>query len=159
VILDGTDIWVGYEVTHGAGQFPAGCDAGPANPNGDWISTDGVTWEHLAGFGLNYNWNIRAKLNPGEGLWLSVSPNSGNVAPGDCLDLEAGFDATGLIAGEEYHANLMINSNDPDYPTIIVPVTLDVLVGVDELDREAIWFILYLQAICCQLLQLRAYAM
>jgi hypothetical protein len=88
VILDGTDIWVGYDVTHGAGQFPAGCDAGPANPNGDWISIDGTVWEHLAGFGLNYNWNIRAKLNPGEGLWLSVSPNSGTLLREDCTDLK-----------------------------------------------------------------------
>jgi hypothetical protein len=137
VILDGTDIWVGYDVTHGAGQFPAGCDAGPANPNGDWISIDGTVWEHLAGFGLNYNWNIRAKLNPGEGLWLSLSPNSGNVAPGGSQIITVEFDATGLEI-REYHANININSNDPDNPTVVVPVLLDVLIGINELDREAV---------------------
>jgi hypothetical protein len=71
-------------------SIPAGCDAGPANPNGDWISIDGTVWEHLAGYGLNYNWNIRAKLNPGEGLWLSVSPNfrkRGSQADHKCLSL------------------------------------------------------------------------
>jgi len=67
VTLDGNDLWIGYSVTHGASQFPAGCDAGPANPNGDWISLDGVAWEHLAGYGLNYNWNIRGKIYPGGG--------------------------------------------------------------------------------------------
>jgi hypothetical protein len=137
VVLDGTDIWVGYEVTHGASQFPAGCDAGPANPNGDWISTDGVTWEHLAGFGLNYNWNIRAKLNAGEGLWLTISPNSGNVAPGGSQTLTAEFDATGLEI-REYTANININSNDPDNPTVVVPVLLDVLIGINEVEREAV---------------------
>jgi hypothetical protein len=137
VLLDGTDIWVGYEVTHGAGQFPAGCDAGPANPNGDWISTDGVVWEHLAGFGLNFNWNIRATLNPGEGLWLSVSPTSGNVAPGGSQILTAEFDATGLEI-REYTANININSNDPNNSTVAVPVLLDVLIGINEVDREAV---------------------
>jgi hypothetical protein len=137
VVLDGTDIWVGYEVTHGASQFPAGCDAGPANPNGDWISLDGSVWEHLAGYGLNYNWNIRAKLNSGAGLWLNVSPNSGNVAPGGSLPLTVTFDATGLEV-RVYTANIKVNSNDPITPQVIVPVTLDVLVGINELDREAV---------------------
>jgi len=137
VVLDGTDIWVGYQVTHGAGQYPAGCDAGPANPNGDWISIDGVAWEHLAGYGLNYNWNIRAKLNPGAGLWLNVSPNSGNVAPGASLPLTVTFDAAGLEV-RAYHANIKVNSNDPNTPQVIIPVTLDVLVGINEVDREAV---------------------
>ncbi|GAB1419667.1 hypothetical protein MASR2M12_24320 [Bacteroidales bacterium] len=42
--LTGQDIWVGYSVTHAASEYPAGTDVGPANPNGDWISTDGSTW-------------------------------------------------------------------------------------------------------------------
>ncbi|MBE0661115.1 MAG: choice-of-anchor J domain-containing protein [Bacteroidales bacterium] len=137
LILDGTDLWVGYEVTHGGGSYPAGCDAGPANPNGDWISMDGTLWEHLAGYGLNYNWNIRARLNPGAGLWLSLSPNSGNVAPGGSLPITVTFDATGLEV-REYTANIKVNSNDPLTPQVIVPVTLDVLVGINEVDKEAV---------------------
>jgi hypothetical protein len=137
LVLDGTDIWVGYEVTHGASQFPAGCDAGPANPNGDWISLNGTVWEHLAGYGLNYNWNIRARLNPGEGLWLSLSPNSGSVAPGGSLPLTVTFDATGLEV-DVYTANILVNSNDPNTPQVVVPVMLDVLLSINEVDREAV---------------------
>jgi hypothetical protein len=62
VAIDGLDLWVSYEVTHTAGTFPAGCDAGPANANGDWIFFSG-TWQHLAALGLNYNWNIRALVD------------------------------------------------------------------------------------------------
>jgi hypothetical protein len=69
VSLDGNDLWVGYTVTHAAGQYPAGCDAGPANPDGAWISTDGVAWSRLYELAptLNYNWNIRASIFPGGG--------------------------------------------------------------------------------------------
>jgi hypothetical protein len=137
LVLDGTDIWVGYEVTHGGGSYPAGCDGGPANPNGDWISLDGTVWEHLAGYGLNYNWNIRARLNPGEGLWLSLSPNSGNVAPGGSLPITVTFDATGLEV-DVYTANILVNSNDPNTPQVVVPVMLDVLLSINEVDREAV---------------------
>jgi len=51
------DLYIGYHLTTTAG-YPAGCDAGPTNPNGDWIWMD--TWDHLSEFGLAYNWNIRA---------------------------------------------------------------------------------------------------
>ncbi len=54
------ELWIGYEVTHLAGFYPAGCDGGPAVANyGDMITMDyGVTWAPLSGYGLDYNWNI-----------------------------------------------------------------------------------------------------
>ena len=59
VSIAGTDLWVCLEVADATGaNYPLGCDEGPANPDGDWVNDSGV-WEHLAGFSLNYNWNIR----------------------------------------------------------------------------------------------------
>jgi len=61
VLIDGsTELWIGYEVTHAALEYPAGCDAGPAVAGfGDMITMDnGLTWDPLSGFGLDYNWNI-----------------------------------------------------------------------------------------------------
>lgn len=66
VTLTGADIWVGYEVTHGGGLFPAGVDDGPAVTDGDWIYFSGA-WDHLNNFGLPYNWNIHAYVNDGGG--------------------------------------------------------------------------------------------
>ena len=59
------ELWFGYEVTHGAGTFPAGCDDGPAIQEfGDQISLDGVEWTGMsAAYGLDYNWNIAAYLS------------------------------------------------------------------------------------------------
>ena len=57
--ISGNDLWVCLEVQDTTAlSFPFGVDAGPANPDGDWLNDSG-TWQHLAGFGLNYNWNIR----------------------------------------------------------------------------------------------------
>ncbi|MCF7858240.1 MAG: T9SS type A sorting domain-containing protein [Candidatus Cloacimonetes bacterium] len=63
------ELWIGYEVTHAAGAYPAGCDAGPAIAGyGDLISQDGgVTWDPLSGFGLDYNWNLAAYIESADG--------------------------------------------------------------------------------------------
>ncbi len=53
------DLWFGYEVTHGAGTFPAGCDDGPAIPyNGDMINAGGFWGSMSVDWGLDYNWNL-----------------------------------------------------------------------------------------------------
>jgi hypothetical protein len=137
VVLTGEDIWVGYTVTHSGGTYPAGCDAGPANPNGDWISTDGAAWDHLAGFGLNYNWNIRALVNGDSYTWLTLGTTSGTVAPGATQVVTATANAAGLSVGS-YYANVRIASNDPDTPVKVVPVDLYVTVGLEESGMETI---------------------
>jgi uncharacterized protein YegP (UPF0339 family) len=60
----GQGLWVGYNVTHDADTYPAGCDAGPAVAGyGDLIKMAGETaWAPLSGYGLNYNWNIAVYL-------------------------------------------------------------------------------------------------
>ena len=60
----------------------------------------------------------------GEG-WLSANPLSGTVPPGSSVNVEVGFDATGLDEGI-YNANLAITSNDPITPLLDVPVTMNV---------------------------------
>ncbi|MDY0083839.1 MAG: T9SS type A sorting domain-containing protein [Ignavibacteriaceae bacterium] len=59
ISITGNDLWICLEVADATGaNYPLGCDNGPNNPDGDWVNDTGV-WEHLSGFGLNYNWNIR----------------------------------------------------------------------------------------------------
>ena len=84
VPITGEDIWIGYEVTHTGGTYPAGCDDGPAIAGfGDMIYFSG-TWAPLSGYGLNYNWNIAATLVAGGpaptndvGVFAVLSPNTG----------------------------------------------------------------------------------
>ncbi len=64
--IDGTPLFVGYNVTYNAGGYPAGCDAGPVNIQGNWLYYGG--WAHLNDLSasLTGNWNIR--LNVGSAL-------------------------------------------------------------------------------------------
>lgn len=134
VFIGGYDIWVGYWVDHTAGTYPAGCDAGPHHPNGDWIAA-GPGWHHLSDEPtLDFNWNIRATLT-GDPIvqWLSVNPSSGTVDIGATEDVDVDFDASNLTIGS-YNAELIVNNTDPENSQVVVPVTLDVEVGIDEND-------------------------
>ncbi|NCA85663.1 MAG: T9SS type A sorting domain-containing protein, partial [Clostridia bacterium] len=51
---------------------------------------------------------------------------TGVIAPGASLEIEVAFDATGLSA-DIYSAQILINSNDPVTPQVVVPVTLEVM--------------------------------
>jgi parallel beta-helix repeat protein len=60
-----------------------------------------------------------APVNP----WVYVSPNTGTVQGGSSADVTAYIDTKKLIEGN-FEANLSIHSNDPDNPTLIIPVNL-----------------------------------
>jgi hypothetical protein len=64
VDITGEDLWIGYEVIHNSGTYPAGCDGGPAVAGfGDMISMDGTTYVPMSELGLvHYNWNIAGYL-------------------------------------------------------------------------------------------------
>jgi hypothetical protein len=133
VYITGADIWVGYKFTQPASNpgsiFIPGTDAGPNDPNGDFIST-GVGWSHLSNNpDLPYNWNIRANLtgDPMPG-WLSFAPTSGSVAPGESATVNVNFDAMGVDPGT-YTAIARIVCNDPETPQLDVPVTFEVTAG------------------------------
>jgi len=62
--------------------------------------------------------------------WLSITNNgSGTVPEGGSLDVTVHFDATGLDFGI-YTGEVVVNSNDPVNPQVIVPCTLEVIGGI-----------------------------
>lgn len=130
IMVTGEDLWVGYYVAQAVGGiFPIGSDAGPANPNGHFIKP-GVGWTVS---NLDYNWNIRGTLT-GNGVsqWLSISPATGSLQPDDSQFHSVTFNATQLTVGD-YSGLLKVKSNDIANPVVIIPVTLDVVLGVNEL--------------------------
>jgi hypothetical protein len=71
-----------------------------------------------------------AEENEGETpVWLSVNPSSGSLAPGASISIDVTFDASDVEAGEYVEEMLTIVSNDPDSPTNMVPVSMDVIGG------------------------------
>lgn len=88
VIQAGTDFWTCVRLTHAAGRYPIGCDAGPMVRNrGGFISTNGTRWQQIADLGLNYNFNIRAVISRIPGLAHDVGVSKivvpgRNIGPG-----------------------------------------------------------------------------
>jgi len=72
-----TDFWFGYETTHLAGNYPAGCADGPAiQGKGDMILTGG-SWESLyvlTGGALDYNWNLAGWISMFDGETTYAQP-------------------------------------------------------------------------------------
>ncbi|HPK05285.1 MAG TPA: choice-of-anchor J domain-containing protein, partial [Bacteroidales bacterium] len=128
LLLDGTDIWVGYHVEYDAGEYPGGCDEGPADPDGAWVFINGG-WYRLYELDpdLDYNWNIRAYLLPPSGSWLSISPKSGVVPVGGSSEITVSFNSAGLEEGD-YHATIKVNHDGQEVGkgVVNVPVTMGV---------------------------------
>ena len=78
----------------------------------------------------NLDWSI----NPDpDNAWLNATPTSGVLTSNGSQNVTIGFDATNLTVGT-YNGTLTISSNDPNQPSIEVPITLiveadDVLYG------------------------------
>jgi len=62
--------------------------------------------------------------------WLSTNPVSGLLPPGGSLDVVAAIDASGLDGGD-YGLDLVVSSNDPDAPEVVIPVDLRVIGAPD----------------------------
>lgn len=135
LVIDGQDLWVGYWFDKPADIFTPGCDAGPAHPEGDWLS-HGVGWSHLYDpedpEPLNYNWNIAAYVE-GEAIaqWLSISPMSGTLVQDEYIDLDVTFDATQVEAAG-YQGKINIINNDPNNEHVKIIAAMVVIVGIDE---------------------------
>lgn len=63
--IDGNPLWIGVQVDLPQAMQTVGCDAGPANSNGDWLySEDAREWNTFRALNSqSVNWNIRATLS------------------------------------------------------------------------------------------------
>jgi len=64
--------------------------------------------------------------------WLELDQSAMYVIQGHTLDLQIFCMANELPGPGTYTASIQIESNDPDYPLVEIPVTLDVLVGLNN---------------------------
>lgn len=66
ITLSEQDYWLAVEVTHDERQQSVGCDAGPRDPNGDWLfSTPNSGWDSYlqrTNGAESVNWNIRGHV-------------------------------------------------------------------------------------------------
>lgn len=61
VELDVTkNLWVTFHVEASAYSFPAPACTYTGDPNGNWISQDGITWYHANDYSMDFTWMVRA---------------------------------------------------------------------------------------------------
>jgi hypothetical protein len=64
--------------------------------------------------------------------WLSTDPTSDTIQAGDSSIIEVTFDANDFYGGD-YFADIIVSSNDPDKPELVVPAHLHVT-GAPDID-------------------------
>ncbi|MCF8232852.1 MAG: T9SS type A sorting domain-containing protein [Bacteroidales bacterium] len=135
IYITGKDLWAGYETTDpGEGIYPLGSDDGPQIDGVNWSST-GPGWSQLT---IESNWGVIVEL-VGDGIptWMSVSPQSGSIEPGNSEEIMIDFTTEGLEPGI-YEGEVHVGSNDPDNQYTVVSVTLDVATGIDDQEKVGV---------------------
>jgi subtilisin family serine protease len=92
----------------------------------DATRTDGLQVVYNAAYVKD---NLAIRFQP-PARFLTVSPESGTVPPGGFVDLNVGFNASGLFGGL-YEGIVRIAGNDPVLPRVDVPADLTVI-GVPD---------------------------
>ena len=123
-LVDGTEVVlhgledqpIGIQYSLGFGEmFLLGTPSEFYFNQGDCQEDNLRLWTNTAGCALE-----SAQIN-----WLNVQPTSGIIAGGGEELITVTVSAEGLLGGM-YMAEIMIDSNDPATPQVIVPVSLDV---------------------------------
>ncbi len=86
---------------------------------------------------LNLNYNLSIEYLKKNFSWLSINITSGIILPGDSNKVIVTVNSSGL-PNAVYQANIVINSNDPVNPQVVVPVTLDVITFVPGQENKNI---------------------
>jgi PKD repeat protein len=66
------------------------------------------------------------KQASGDIAWLYLSAISGTLAPGESITIDVELNAN-YVCGGAYEQDLVIYSNDPDQPEIVIPASLEIL--------------------------------
>jgi hypothetical protein len=78
---------------------------------------------------------------PSYASWISIEPENGTVEAitGESVSINITANASGYEFGE-YESSIQITSNDPENPSIEIPVTMSVLYPVADASVEALYF-------------------
>lgn len=136
--VSGKDLFVGSAFTQLPDEHCIGMDDGPPADDANWTKT-GVAWSEVvnADFG---NFGIVVNLT-GDPMhqWLTLDNTMGTISASGTQDITLQFDITDMVSGQ-YSSTLVIKTNDNDDSESYneLPVTLDVSVSVDDMERTAV---------------------
>jgi len=140
IFLDGRDIWFGFEYTDPGMSatdtvFAFSYDnSGSGMVEGsNWLSL-GVGWRSDVGGNLGI---VGLASGTPINTWLTVSPSTGIIVAGDNADVTVGYDFTDMVTGA-YNANVTVATNAPGETFFDIPVTLNFVSGVEDIDNSGI---------------------
>ena len=131
VDLTGYNVWVTAEFTQAVDGYAMSFDGGTNSGYGDYYRTNGGGAFHRCAetFSTDYgNFHIRINTTgtPVAANWANLSKPEGTIAIGDTDMVTVNVNSIGLSAGDEYGANIMFITNDPENPEVIIPLRLHV---------------------------------
>ncbi len=101
--IPATNLYIGYNLIT-TGGYPAGCDDGPVNSNGNWIHMG--SWTHLTNIlsSLTFNWHIRAMVDGAvlTAPYATCSPlswNAGSIKVSSSSTTPGHFTLTNIAGG------------------------------------------------------------
>lgn len=87
----------------------------------------------LIAYNTNFTKPLKAvNVSPGLPEWLSISPSSGIIGPGESLELVATVDGTDFVNGD-YTTGLMFLNNDLENAFLNVPVNIEAEGGMPDI--------------------------
>lgn len=139
VFISGKDLFMGWAFTQYPGEHCLAMDGGPPADDANWTNT-GVAWGEITNTDFG-NFGIVGTLT-GTTIhqWLTLDVTTGTVAPdGGTQDIVLQFDITGMENGT-YLSTIVVKTNDDDDDESYneIPVTLDVGVGVNDVNNSGI---------------------
>jgi len=124
LILTPGNYWVEFCMTGSTSSGPwiPFTDIPGVIPTGNGIVRAGVNWSQYTSGGAGVEWPFIVTGSVA-GPWLSVTPLSGSISGAGETELTVMYDASELEYGV-YDATIMVHSNDPVNPVVMIPVML-----------------------------------
>ena len=131
VDLTGYNVWVTAEFTQAVDGYAMSFDGGTNSGYGDYYRTNGGGAFHRCAetFSTDYgNFHIRINTTgtPVAANWANLSKPEGSIVIGETDVVTVNVNSIGLSEGDEYSANIMFVTNDPENPEVVIPLRLRV---------------------------------
>ncbi len=131
-------IWVGYTVTHEAGNNPAGVDAGPAAEGGDLLSF-GDTGENFVSmsqqYGLDYNWAVKGLYSFGGSYNVYYGADAGTSYDllGNTEETTYTHTPSEIYAENYYKVTVLVDDNESEGTVEVISSVEDNVASVTSI--------------------------
>ena len=131
VDLTGYNVWVTCEFTQAVNGYAMSFDGGTPSDHGDYYRTRGGgafsrCSEVFSTIYGNFHIRINTQGTPVPATWASLSKPEGSMAIGASDQVVVNVNAIGFDENQDFEANVIFITNDPDNPEFIIPLALHV---------------------------------